>query len=68
MKQETITWYELPQDGMPDAETSVLVNNSEGDVDTGFFDGAMWRWCESGGYVAGVVLAWADKPVGVVAS
>ena len=25
MKPETITWHELPADGMPDAETTVLL-------------------------------------------
>ncbi len=25
MKTETITWHELPADGMPDAETTVLL-------------------------------------------
>jgi hypothetical protein len=68
MKTETITWRELPQDGMPDAETAVLINTAVGGVDAGFFDGEQWRWCESGGIVAEPVVAWADMPVGVVAA
>ena len=67
MKQETINWHELPRDGMPDAEAAVLICTSEGTVDSGFLDGHMWRWCESGGYVTGVVMGWAEMPVGVPA-
>jgi hypothetical protein len=66
MKTETITWHELPQDGMPDADTTVLVSTTEQAVDTGYFDGDDWRWCESGGLVAEPVQAWAEMPVGIV--
>lgn len=33
MKTETITWHELPADGMPDAETTVLLEVRELDGD-----------------------------------
>ena len=66
MKTETITWHELPQDGMPDAEITVLISTKVNGVDTGFYDGALWRWCESGGIVAESVQAWADVPQGIV--
>ena len=66
MKRELIEWHELPQDGMPDAELTVLLSAADAGVDTGFFDGTTWRWCESGGVVAEPVQAWAEVPVGII--
>ncbi|MDH0866479.1 hypothetical protein [Mitsuaria sp. GD03876] len=66
MKREVIEWQELPQDGMPDAEVTVLLSTAEAGVDSGFFDGVEWRWCESGGVVAEPVQAWAVVPKGIV--
>lgn len=63
MKTETITWHELPDDGMPDADETVLISSST-EVDQGWFDGADWRLCESGGLAVGV-KAWAKVPEGV---
>lgn len=65
MKTETINWHELPQDGMPDAEATVLVSTDEREVDAGYFDGSNWRWCASGGLIDSKVLAWAEMPEGV---
>lgn len=67
MRTETITWNELPADGMPDAGTTVLLNVEGGHVEEAWWDGDDWRWCESGGVVVEKVLAWADVPVGVEA-
>ena len=60
MKTETITWHELPADGMPDAETTVLLELRELDgdgtkVQTGWLAQSGWvdinAWpIESGGY------------------
>lgn len=66
MKQETITWHELPQDGMPDADMTVLVSTEEQGVSAGWFDGEAWRWCDSGGIVGEPVQAWADLPKGII--
>lgn len=66
MKTENITWHELPHDGMPDAELTVLLSTEHQGVDTGWFDGTDWRWCESGGIVAERVQAWAEVPEGIV--
>lgn len=65
MKTETITWHELPADGMPDAELTVLISTERDGVESGWFDGTDWRWCESGGIVAEPVQAWAEMPEGV---
>ena len=67
MKSEVIAWYELPADGMPDAETTVLVSPECGEVTLGWWDGEDWRYCENGGTVEQTVRAWADVPVGVPA-
>lgn len=67
MKTETITWRELPQDGLPDAELTVLISTEHSGVDTAYLDGDDWRWCESGGIVGEPVQAWADVPAGITA-
>ncbi|PZP30469.1 MAG: hypothetical protein DI603_15205 [Roseateles depolymerans] len=65
MKAETINWHELPQDGLPDARTTVLISTAHAGVDSGYYDGEEWRWAESGGIVGEPVQAWADRPAGV---
>lgn len=66
MKTETINWHELPQDGMPDADLTVLLSTEQQGVNPGWYDGENWRWCESGGVVGEPVQAWADMPLGMV--
>jgi hypothetical protein len=71
MKTEQITWHELPQDGMPDAEVTVLaeIRDPDGDgteVWPAWWDGKMWR--EAGCAIRVEphrVVAWADVPAGV---
>lgn len=65
MKTETITWRELPQDDMPDADLEVLVSIEHHGADKGWFDGVDWRLCESGGVVGEAVQAWAEMPEGI---
>ncbi len=65
MRAETITWHELPLDAMPDACLTVLISTESAGVDSGFFDGRDWRWCESGGVVGEPVQGWADMPMGI---
>lgn len=64
MKTETITWHELPQDGMPDAEAALLLDVGAA-VGEGWWDGENWRWAGSGGQVDAEVIAWALLPEGV---
>lgn len=64
MRTENITWHELPQDGMPDAEDAVLLETFT-TVAEGWWDGMDWRWAESGGVVEQSVRAWARMPEGV---
>jgi hypothetical protein len=70
MKTETIQWHELPQDGLPDAETTVLlqIRNPDGDgteVHGGWLGAD--DWCDIMGFPldAARVVAWADVPAGV---
>lgn len=63
MKTEIITWHELPQDGMPDAESTLLLETADA-VAEGWWDGEAWRWAESGGIVEQPVQAWAAMPAG----
>lgn len=72
MKTETITWHELPDDGMPDAETTVLLQIRELDDDGTDVMPGWWageRWVDITGWPlqAERVVAWADQPVGVSA-
>ena len=75
MRTEQITWHELPQDGLPDADVTVLaeIRNPDGaddgtEVWPAFCCGEHW-------YDAGSclridthrVVAWADVPFGVSA-
>lgn len=66
MKTETITWHELPQDGMPDADDTLLLE-TEDCVAEGWWDGEVWRWAESGGPVKQCVIAWAPMALGASA-
>ncbi len=66
---ETIVWRLLPQAGLPDSDTTVLVC-LDGDDDEptwfGFWDSAdsVWRNASTGGEFAGQVVKWADMPTG----
>ena len=65
---ELLTWHRLPGQ-MPDAELTVLLSvEDDGDstVAQGYWDGEAFRWCDTGGEVAGAVLGWADQPAGLV--
>lgn len=80
MHTETITWNELPADGLPDSDITVLlavryppdhdaVLQPEA-VETcmGWWSGTRWLDASSGGDVecAGArALAWADMPAGL---
>ena len=71
MKTETLTWHELPQDGMPDADTTVLGEvRRVDDPDTtevwpAFWSGERWVDCSSGWPIeAARMVAWADQPAG----
>jgi hypothetical protein len=74
MKTETITWHELPADGMPDSDISVLaafVHTAEpGHTDTwvAWWDGEHWIDASNGDPMerdgAHRVVAWADQPAG----
>ena len=72
MKTETITWHELPADGMPDAEITVLaeVRNPDDDgteVWPAFWSGERWIDCGNG-FPIGTdrVVAWAAVPAGTL--
>lgn len=75
MRTETITWHDLPADGMPDAEITVLVAFTRKDdphVDTwpGWWSGAHWMDAEGDRFERdgnASVLAWADMPAGAAA-
>jgi len=71
MKTETITWHELPADGMPDAELTVLAeirNPDETDateVWMAFWSGERWVDAATGMHIGTHrVVAWADQPAG----
>lgn len=74
MKTETLTWHELPQDGMPDAEITVLaeVRDSENtgtEVWPAFWSGQRWIDCSTAWPIDGDrVIAWADQPAGTHAA
>lgn len=74
MKIETITWHELPADGLPDADLTVLVEARDIDDPTatevwpGFWSGERWVDCASAWPIANDrVVAWADQPSGTAA-
>ena len=60
LKTETITW----EDGVPDADTTVLTQSETSDepVWPGYWDGTVWRDIE--GFERDVT-AWANFPIGV---
>ena len=76
MQTETITWHQLPADGMPDAEITVLISflASDGCADTwpGWWSGEHWIDASTGDRIErprndghhARVLAWADMPTG----
>lgn len=72
MKTETITWNELPDDGLPDAEITVLAEVHQPGGGTEVWP-AWWsgeRWIDAGSgwpLEAGAVAAWADTPAGASA-
>jgi hypothetical protein len=72
MKTEQIQWHELPADGLPDADLTVLLEVRDCDdpgnteVWPGFWSGERWVDCSSGWPIgAERVVAWADQPAGV---
>jgi hypothetical protein len=75
MKTETITWHQLPADGMPDADITVLAeirSPDDGDDSTevwpAFWSGERWVDAVSGFHIATPrVVAWADQPAGTAA-
>lgn len=71
MKTETITWHELPQDGRPDSDTTVLaeITQDDGstDVHPAWWDGEEWRDCAQGWPLDTSVVAWAHVPAGATA-
>lgn len=73
MKTDTITFHELPGDGMPDADLSVLLEVRTPDdpgateVWPGFWSGERWIDAGSGWPIdASRVVAWADQPEGTL--
>ena len=46
---------------LPDSETSVLINTSDGEVDAGYYDG-LWRWACAVRIEDSSVLYWAEMP------
>ncbi|MGV3661338.1 MAG: hypothetical protein ACO1TE_14210 [Prosthecobacter sp.] len=57
---EALTWH---TEGRPDAETTVLIQDTDHEVGEGFWDGECWRWASTTRVRA--VKAWADMPGGV---
>jgi len=73
MKTETITWHELPADGMPDAETTVLLEVRELDgagtaVQTGWLAESGWVDIGAWPIESDRVMAWAVVPAGTAAA
>lgn len=59
---ELLAWH-LCTDTMPDAELTVLMWHTDDigpDWSTGWWDGADWRYAETGGEVCGTVTHWAE--------
>jgi hypothetical protein len=73
MKTEQINWHELPTDGLPDADITVLAEIRQPDSDAtevwpAFWSGENWTDAGSGWQIeAHRVVAWADQPAGVSA-
>ena len=73
MRTESITWHDLPADGLPDAEISVLVAYKlagETEVDTwpAWWSGEHWIDASTGDRMERdgrcKVLRWSDMPIG----
>lgn len=71
MKTETLTWRELPQDGMPDADITVLGEIRDPDEPEStethpvFWSGERWIDAATGWPIgADRMVAWADQPGG----
>lgn len=73
MKTEAITWRELPADGMPDAEITVLAEieypDPAGETETwpAWWSGEHWIEAATGDHLEIVgrrVVAWSDMPGG----
>lgn len=65
MFTETIQWHELPQDGLPDSEMTVLVIvEGEAEATTAFYDEGEWRDAGSAMCFDDPVLRWAHLPGG----
>lgn len=74
MKTEQITWHELPADGMPDSQITVLVEfiradePEHGDTWPAWWDGDHWIDASTGDQMErggrNKVLAWCDMPAG----
>lgn len=61
--KETITW--ITDGSLPDSDITVLICGSLAtEVDTGFNDGSVWRWCFDGSRTKGPIKAWAHLPEG----
>lgn len=74
MKTEQITWHELPADGLPDADITVLAEVRDPDVPAtievwpAFWSGERWIDCGTGWPIgADRVVAWAQRPSGTTA-
>ncbi len=59
---EQLEWYD-PKIEVPDAETTVLVQDADGDVGAAVYDDEYDRWEGPGGY-AYAVRYWAHMPAG----
>ena len=71
MKTETITWNQLPADGMPDADIVVDMEidygNGTAEVWPGWWNGYQWVEASTGMAIDRTthsVIAWADRPAG----
>lgn len=58
---EPLTWHTT---GNPDADTTVLIQDTDNEITIGFWDGEFWRDRDTEA-VIGEVKAWADMPGGV---
>lgn len=67
---ETLAWLSTAGEDRPDADLTVLlwIRLLDGTHEWagGWWDGADWRLCESGGVCSGVVTHWSD-PAGPAA-
>ena len=59
--EATVTWNLLATLPLPDADITVLVALANGEVDSGFHDGDVWRYVDAS-RIDHEVEAWADFP------